>query len=614
MCGISGIVSFTGYITKDIINSLNDTLSHRGPDNGGYYINSDKTVSIAQRRLSIIDLSESANQPICNEQGNIWLVYNGEIYNFQEIKNELQRLGHVFKSNSDSEIIVHGYEEWGQRILNKLRGMFAFAIWDEKKNELFAARDHTGIKPFNYYFDKNKFIFASELKAIFEHKGINKEIDETAVYDYFTYNYIPTPKTILKNAFKLPPGHFLVLKEEKLTITEYWDVDFTKTIKIDEDKAIELLKNKIEECVAINLISDLPIGVFLSGGLDSGTVATFASEHYKGKLDSFSLGYENYTNDERPYAKIIADKLNLNHHEIVIKHDEIKKSIASLPRLYDEPFADSSAIPTYLLCTKAKKNATVVLSGDGGDEIFGGYSWYPEILSFNKKQKLLKKLGFLKNIFILINKNYPFKKGKGVLRSLSSNFWDYYCYKLGGVSKNEKSRILSADFLAKFKDYDDYWYFKKHWKPELDPFTRMQYLDFKTYMHDDVLTKVDRASMASSLEVRVPLLDHTLIELVATFPVEIRNKSNARKYLFKKVVENILPKAILNKPKTGFGVPLEQYFSIKDIPESNNIFLKNILTKNLSSIEKNSNDIYKLIELIDSINVIDHINPINNNV
>jgi asparagine synthase (glutamine-hydrolysing) len=605
MCGISGVIDFRNKINEEALRTINDTLTHRGPDNGGTYIDKSGHIGLAQRRLNIIDLSHAADQPMSNEHKDTWLVFNGEIYNYQELKKELLASGHEFKSNSDSEVILHGYEEWGTDILNKLRGMFAFAIWDENKSELFAARDHTGIKPFIYYYDGQKFIFASELKSILADKTINTEIDETAVYDFFTYNYIPTPKTILKHAFKLAPGHYLTIKNKKITTIEYWDVDFARTIDISETEAIEKLRCKLDECIELNLVSDLPVGVFLSGGLDSGTVATLASKYYNGKLSSFSLGYENYAGDETAFASILAAKLGLDHHKIVLKNSDVQTSVAKVTGLYDEPYSDSSAIPTYFLCKKTKEKVTVVLSGDGGDEIFGGYNWYAETLDYLKTERYLSKIPFVKGAFSIIDSVYPFVKGKGKIRSLSLGFWDFYCFKLGGIPREDKSKVLSPAFLKKFKDYDDYWYFKKYWKTDLDPFTRMQYLDFKTYMHDDVLTKIDRASMAFSLEVRVPLLDHTLIELVASFPKEVRNKSNEKKYLFKKAIAQLLPQEIFNKKKTGFNIPLDQFIPGENYLQSDVPGLKNVLHPDVYKKKLVSNDIWKIINLQDAIKLID---------
>lgn len=603
MCGISGIVEFKSKVKQEVLVEINDALKHRGPDHGGIYISTDNTVGLAQRRLSIIDLSNSANQPIYNEEKNIWLVYNGEIYNFEEIKKELVDLGHVFISNTDSEVIVHGYEEWGQKVLLRFRGMFAFALWDEKKRTLFAARDRVGIKPFIYYHDKERFIFASELKSILKHPGIDKSLNESAIYDYFTYHYIPTPKTILNNAFKLPPGHFLILKDGEVKIEQYWDIDFSKTKPITEEEAISQLNSKIEECVKSHLLSDVPVGVFLSGGLDSSIISAYAAKHYKQKIDSFTIGFNNWENSEAPYAKLLADKFKLNHHECILEYEAAREKKDFIAALFDEPYSDSSAIPTYFVSKIAREKVTVALSGDGGDEIFGGYSWYAEILKYLKQRERYKYVPFTKQVFTAINQIYPFQKGSGKIKAMSSNFWDYYCYKLGGFSKQEKKAVLNKEFLDKFKDYDDYWYFKKFWKEELDPFTRMQYLDMKTYMHDDILTKVDRCSMAVSLEVRVPLLDHTLLELVASFPVEIRNKNGEKKYLFKKAISEILPEEIINKKKTGFNIPLKQFFTYADLGKKYPAELKNILKADTASVSNKPHHIWQLICLLKGADV-----------
>lgn len=601
MCGITGIVDFKTKIQRELLVKMNNSMVHRGPDHGGVYLNKSENVGLAQRRLSIIDLSISGKQPMCNEDESIWLVYNGEIYNYTSIRKELEELGHKFRSNTDSEVLIHGYEEWGYKILDKLRGMFAFSIWDERKQTLFAARDRVGIKPYYYYIDHERFIFASELKAILAHPNISKEVDDSAIFDYFTYRYIPTPKTILKNAYKLEPGHFLVLSNQKIQIKQYWDVDFAKTIQINEQEAIRSLNEKIDECIDSHLVSDVPLGIFLSGGIDSSLVATLMSQKINEKINSFTIGFSNWDNSEAPKAKLLADELKFNHHQMILDYGIVRQDINLLLELFDEPFSDSSSIPTYYVSKEAKSKVTVALTGDGSDELFGGYNWYTEVLEYIKTRDKWEKVPFAHQIFSIISAIYPFEKGRGKIKGLGSGFWSFYCYKLNGIPREAKSKFFTKEFLKQFKDYDDYWYFKKFYKEELDPLTRLQYLDMKTYLHDDILSKVDRASMASSIEVRVPLLDHTLIELVASFPVQIRNKDFEKKYIFKKAIANILPKYVIEKNKTGFTIPMKNFFDINDIPKVRTKHLESILNSNLQYAKKDPNYIWLLMSLNKSL-------------
>lgn len=553
MCGISGIVEFDGKVNLKELNNIRDTLIHRGPDNGNSFINKSGNVGLGHRRLSIIDLSESANQPMFNEDKSIGIVYNGEIYNYIFLREELKKCGHIFKSNSDTEVIIHGYEEWGMNVLHKLRGMFSFSIWDENTNCLFAARDRLGIKPYVYFIDDKRFIFASEIKAILRYSKIPSVTDKTSIYDFFTYNYIPAPKTLYKNIYKLEAGHYLTLKDNKLEIQKYWDIDFTPDLKMNEQEAIINLNNLIRESIRLRLISDVPLGVFLSGGVDSSVITmNMRQERNNGEIKSYFIGYDSEYNDETEDSKFIAKLFNTSHHEKIINRNIIEETINKVFKSLDEPLGDNSIIPTYLVSEFSKKQITVALSGDGGDEAFGGYNWYPESINFYKYNNSLESFKILKKFIRLIDSVYPNIKGKAKLKKLSSDFFEFYSYKLSGIPSEIKNKIYCRSFIKDFEGYDTFWLYKKYWDNDFDLWSKMQYLDIKTFLCDDILTKVDKASMLNSQEVRVPLLDHKLLEFVASVPFNVRNKNYSCKYLLKKSLEGRLPDRILKKKKIGF--------------------------------------------------------------
>lgn len=554
MCAIVGQVRLDGGITHDILTSMRDKMVHRGPDDAGIFVNKESTVGLGHRRLSIIDLSPHGHQPMTNEDGGIWLVFNGEIYNFQEIREQLLSAGHKFKSESDSEVIIHAYEEWGIESVHRFRGMFAYALWDEKQQQLTIVRDRLGIKPLFYYQQDGALSFASELKALTADPGITLSLDDTAIYDFFTYRYIPTPKTIYQNIKKLPPGYYAIFKDGKLTLKKYWDPSFEQGDETSEEEASYKLRNKLSEVVDLHLIADVPVGVMLSGGLDSSTLCALSAKSMREPLHTFSIGFDIKEHSETEYARIVAEQYDTHHHELTVTRDMSEDYQEKVRSLYDEPFADSSSIPTYFVSRLARENVKVALSGEGGDELFGGYSWYPMNLQMAKMDFIPAAIRRLVgNQLRYIPWNI---KGKWSLQMAGLNPVERYTKLMSGYLKDEKKSILSKKFLKQFCDYDDYWYFHKYWREDLDPFSRMQYLDFKTFLNDDVLTKMDRASMAVSLEARVPLLDHELIEEVLRLPLKVRNRNLQQKYLFKKSVEADLPNSIIHRKKKGFSAPM----------------------------------------------------------
>jgi asparagine synthase (glutamine-hydrolysing) len=564
MCGIVGIVTAERGAYEDDIVRMRDSMTHRGPDDAGHWVSPDKRVALGHRRLSIIDLSPLGHQPMANEDGTIRLVFNGEIYNFQQLRRELISAGHQFRSATDTEVILHGYEEWGERCVDRLRGMFALAIWDERRQELFLARDRFGIKPLFYREHEGLLTFASELKALVNPRERRPALDETALYDFFTYRYIPTPKTVYRDIRKLPAGHCAWVKDGRIAVRQYWDVPMTPTLKVTETEAVHLVRDKLQEAVNLHMIADVPVGVMLSGGLDSSTLTALASaSNAAERLKTFSIAFDVDTHDERPFARMVAERYRTDHKELMVRKHMAMAAERDLVSIYDEPFGDGSAIPCLYVSELARRDIKVVLSGEGGDEVFGGYGWYSRAtrrwrsaavpmwarrLAFGTPARLLPS-GF---------------KGQWTLTMASLDPLEWHASMIGTFLRPKKKRLLAPRFFKQFDGYDDYWHFRRYWRDDLDEFSRMQYLDLKTYMLDDVLTKIDRASMALSIEARVPFLDHELVELVFSLPQATRNKNDEQKRLLKLAVEDALPAPILSRDKKGFSMPLNAWFGRMD--------------------------------------------------
>lgn len=598
MCGIVGIINPFSTPERSLIEKMCRIMTHRGPDGEGVYING--PVALGHRRLSIIDL-ETGAQPMSNEacpeysrrNSSIWITYNGEIYNFRKLKTELENKGHKFRTKSDTETIIHAYEEYGHDCLKKLRGMFAFGIWDAKKRSLFLARDRLGKKPLYYFFDGKRFVFASEIKAIISDRNIKREIDLSAVRDYFTYQYIPFPKTIFKNIYKLPPAHYMTVQLRSLPVAQlssspvdnswqigkrasrltgeqangltikiqqYWDVQYEPDYNRTENEWVEGLREKLAESVKMRLIGDVPLGAFLSGGLDSSSIVAIMSMFSESPVKTFSIGFDEKNYNELKYARLVAEHFKTDHHELIVKPDAVE----ILPKLaweFDEPFADSSAIPTYYVSKMAREYITVVLSGDGGDETFAGYSRYAGAINY-KKADVLPRV-FRKLVFGGVSSLLPSGiKGKGFLRHLSESGFKRYA---GMITQDEPGyleSLFSEDVKKEIDLNKNYLFFKQFYDryPDNDYLSKIQYLDTKTYLAEDILTKVDRASMLCSLETRAPLLDHELIEFSAKIPHGLKLNNGEKKYIFKKAMEGILPEEILNRAKMGFNMPLSSWF------------------------------------------------------
>lgn len=576
MCGILGQINKEKAVVKDRFERMLATMTHRGPDGYGTYFSSDNKIALGHRRLALIDLSEKGQQPLFNENKTIWLTVNGEIYNSPELKKILQQKGHRFYSETDSEVIIHGYEEWGTEVLNKLKGMFAFGLWDENKQQLLLARDRFGIKPLYYYSHDGRLIFSSEIKGIIEDKNVCKEIDFSSFCNYFTYRYIPPPKTIWENILKLPPSHYLIYKNYKISIHSYWELTNNKT-SITEKDAIKKVNDLLFYSLNEHVLSDVPVGSFLSGGYDSSAIVYYLNKlNYK--TNTFSIGFENWDSSEHQYAEIVADLFHTTHTSKIIGSSELGL-LDKLVYHYDEPIADISIIPTYIVSKIASEKVKAVVSGEGSDEIFSGYTWHkknPHQYGF--KNKL--------NAFLYSQNNTNKYSVDDYANAMSMGFF----------GKEELKKLIHCDIHSEIPD-DPLWFYRQHFKPELTHVKRFQYLDIKTFMGELVLTKIDRASMANSLEVRVPYLDHELVEFMFSLPESIYIHKNYKKYLLYKNIEKNLPDTILKREKQGFVGPDSYYMDMewyRNILVESKLISDNIIQKEYTNQLLHEKDHWRL--------------------
>ncbi len=569
MCGITGIFETRERkpISRDVLARMNEAQYHRGPDDGRSHV--EPGVGIAFRRLAIIDVA-TGQQPLFNEDGSVAVVYNGEIYNYQELVPELSALGHVFRTRSDTEVVVHAWEQWGASCVTRFRGMFAFAIWDRNQETLFLARDRLGVKPLHYaLLPDGKLIFASELKALLAHGGFSLDLDPHAVEEYFALGYVPDPRTIFSSVSKLPPGHTLLVRRgiPPAAPKEYWDVRFTLDSRLSEADASAELVERLRESVRLRLMSEVPLGAFLSGGVDSSAVVAMMAGVSADPVNTLSISFSEPAFDESAWADAVARRYGTRHFVDRVDSDDFDL-IDRLAGVYDEPFADSSAMPTYRVCELARRHVTVALSGDGGDENFGGYRRYRLHLAEERFRSALA-LSVRAPVFGLLGRAYPKAdwaprvfRAKSTFQALARDSVDAYFHSVSIMRDDMRSALFSDAFKAKLRGYNAVDVFRKHARNAGtdDPLALVQYLDLKTYLVGDINTKVDRASMAHSLEVREPLMDHSLVEWLATLPGSLKIRGNEGKYLLKKAMEPMLPHDLLYRPKMGFSVPLAKWF------------------------------------------------------
>jgi asparagine synthase (glutamine-hydrolysing) len=556
MCGIVGICEpgAEAQVDRKVLERATDRLRHRGPDGSGLVFR--HNVGLGHRRLSIIDLA-GGTQPMSNEEGSVVIVFNGEVYNYRELQRELEDLGHRFASASDTEVIIHAYEEWGVDCLRRFVGMFVFAIWDERDRSCFIARDRLGKKPLFYHAAGGRLVFASELKALLEDPRVPTKIDLGALDDYLAYSYVPSDRCILAGVAKLPPAHWMRWKDGSLHIERYWKIDLTPRPELHEEEWAERVEAALRCSIRLRLRADVPLGIFLSGGLDSSAIAAIASQELGGAVKTFSVGFRHAEFDEVRYARLVADRYRTDHHELVIEDRDVSV-IGDVAWHLDEPFGDPSALPTYMVCREARRYVTVCLSGDGGDEVFAGYRRYRDALSYSRIDRL--PAGLRRWASDALGRVLPRAAwGRGFVDRVGQSGLERYFAQLSEFTADER-RALLADHGPETVTEGPRCFEALLDEPTKDLVARLQRIDQATYLPDDILVKVDRTSMHNSLEVRAPLLDHLLVELVNSAPTDLKLRRGRGKYLLRQILRPHLPAPILTRRKLGFGVPIKHWF------------------------------------------------------
>lgn len=577
MCGIVGI-AYQGSrsVERESLEKMNSAILHRGPDEDGFYLK--ENVGLAMRRLAIIDLA-GGQQPIFNHDNSKVIVFNGEIYNFQQLRADLESRGHKFRTNSDTEAIVHLYDEFGVDCVQHLRGMFAFAIWDEREKSLFLARDRVGKKPILYSHKSNgDLIFGSEFQALLQHPQISREVDFSAIDDYLSYLCVPAPKTAFKQIRKLEPAHWLMWKNGEIKTQRYWQPDFSKKIKISEEEAIEETTRILRESVKMRMISEVPLGAFLSGGVDSSAVVALMAQESSQPVKTFSIGFEEQDFSELKYAKRVAEYVGAEYNEFIVRPNALEV-LPTLVEHYGEPYADSSAIPTYYVSKETRKFVTVALNGDGGDESFAGYERYVAMNLAEKYRRIpsvLRRGVIETSVGLLPNPKQFRSRVKSLKRFVESGSLDNverYLGWMSAISPSLKNELLSTQFKANLNgnkpiDILQKWFNKSE---NLDIIDATMLTDQMTYLPNDLLVKVDIATMANSLEARSPLLDHHIIEFAASLPKNLKVRGKETKYLLKKIAAKLVPKEVIYRRKMGFGVPIGNWLrgEMKDFMQEN---------------------------------------------
>ncbi len=609
MCGISGFIDFNKKITRQQLTSACNSLNHRGPDDGDTaFIETAKAIiGLGHRRLSILDLSRLGHQPMYSDDKQVIIILNGEIYNFKEIRSRLETRGYQFISNSDTEVIIKAYQEYGMECVHHFIGMFAFAIYDKRLQKIFLCRDRAGVKPLYYYFADGCLLFASELKAFHQYPVFKKEIDPKAVSLYLSYGYIKEPYCIFKNTHKLSPGHYAILdiKSQQLQLHQYWNVlDYYNKpiIKIGEKEATDQLEKLLSSAFEYRMVSDVPVGVFLSGGYDSSLVTAILQKNSMNKIKTFTIGFKEDKYNEAVYAKEVAGYLGTDHHEYYCSIKEAQEIITTLPYYYDEPFGDSSAIPTMLVSRFAREQVTVALSADAGDEIFAGYGRYDQLLKIKKikqyipsflvngSSKILQKLPANHSRYAKMGEILSSETDVDISDSLSRHFTYKQVNALLNNTEKFKDRLIDLYNIPLKSDF----------------INTVLAADYKTYLEGDILTKVDRATMSVGLEGREPFLDQRIVEWAAQLPSSLKYNKGCKKYLLKKLTHRYLPVNMMNRPKMGFGIPINKWLKgdlkplVMDIISRRNLQKHNLLNEDVvinfrdSYLKNSTNDSSKL--------------------
>ncbi len=568
MCGIAGIIGpdikADAEAAAGLIARMCGVISHRGPDDEGHYVTDE--VAIGMRRLAIIDVA-TGRQPISNEDGSVWIVFNGEIYNHHELRRELIERGHQFTTRSDTETIVHLYEEEGERCVERLRGMFGLAIWDWRNRSLFLARDRAGKKPVHYALIGDTLVFGSEIKSLLQYSKLTREVNHEALSDYLSFGYIPDPLTAFKGIYKLPPGHTLTFRDRTIRTRQYWDFNYPEVSErnlgsgVTESDYIARLRELLAEAVRIRLESEVPLGAFLSGGIDSSTVVALMAREIGRPVQTFSIGFNESSFDELKYARLTAERYRTDHHEFIVT-PEIARIVEEIVWHHDEPFADVSSIPTYIVSKMAREHVTVVLSGDGGDEVFGGYERY---IIEEQRRRYEHIPGFIRrNLLLNLSRALPHGAyGKRFLGNIALDAGPRYVDNIAYFNEEAKRNLLSPELWRALEGYSSATAFERLYAAPSSGsrVDHLMYLDSKTYLPGDILVKVDRMSMAHSIETRAPLLDHKLIEYAQTIPSSFKLRDLETKYIFKQAVLDLVPPEIIDRPKKGFDVPIRHWFN-----------------------------------------------------
>jgi asparagine synthase (glutamine-hydrolysing) len=560
MCGIVAFCSEEQRVEPALLSTMTDSLAHRGPDDRGTFITRDSRLGLGHRRLSILDPTPAGRQPMSDASGRYTLVYNGEVYDFKDTRERLRELGHAFRSDSDTEVVLHAFMEWGPACLEHLAGMFAFAIWDAREERLFAARDRLGIKPLYYYWDGSTAILASELRAILASPLVSRQVNVSAVRDFLVYGYVPDPRSILKNVYKLRAGHHLSVAGRELRVTRYWDVDFGGEIQRSEADWQDRILGSIDRAVREQLVSDVPLGAFLSGGVDSSTVVSSMVASGVEKPNVFCVGFEEARFSEIPHARRVADALGVDLVEKIVTAESLDRDLEMLAEVHDEPFGDQSALPTSHLCKATREEVTVALSGDGGDENFGGYGAFVAA-----RDRMLGRHRFRPKTLV--------KRARSLLRAPGARFFsadwesadpvEYFCRRSGHWAPEFVRRLVPGETGGE----DPFWAYRQEMQEGLGPIEQILRISLKTVLPGRMLTKVDRASMAHGLEVRVPLLDHRLVDLCATIPIGMKIQGGEGKVILKKAIEGRIPKENIYRAKKGFTPPLREWLAEEPVFE-----------------------------------------------
>jgi asparagine synthase (glutamine-hydrolysing) len=623
MCGICGVA---GQADEQLIKRMLARIAHRGPDDEGIYIaetSTDERIGLGHRRLSIIDLSPGGHEPMPDASGQIWLTYNGEIYNFKELRRELERLGHSFRSESDAEVVIYAYREWGRECLSRFNGIFAFALWDSRDESLFLARDHLGVKPLYYADTPAGFAFASEIKALLEVPGFNREVDLAALDQFMTFLWTPDPKTVFKGVSKLPPGHYLIHRNGSSEVFQYWDITFDEDDSISEAEWVDRLREQITRSVGAQMIADVPLGAFLSGGLDSSTIVALMTRTATEKVTTYTFGFKqedlryDILEDDVKYARRVGQQFQTNYYEEFLE-PQVMDLLPKLVYHMDEPVADPAILTSYLICRAARERLTVLLSGMGGDEVFAGYPRHTAVKiaeAYNLipaflSQPIVRALPGSKpgKLTALFRNTKKLAKSAALPeRERYLGFGTYF-------TEEEKRRFYSDKMIEASSEFDAYAEHKKYFARVSgeDFINQMLYIDLKTFLPCMNLNYTDKTSMASSVEVRVPLLDHELIELTARMPARLKLKGLTRKYVLKRAAESWLPREIIHRKKAGFSAPVRAWLvrdlreMVEDLLSPSNIqrrgyfdyqAVRRLIDENLSGREDNSLKVFQLLTL-----------------